>query len=55
MPSGLSARISAALVEAGTAAVEAWEHALAFGQLAPAQTLAVTFDAGGHARVRWTW
>jgi uncharacterized heparinase superfamily protein len=38
----------------GTARVEAWDQALRFGQLQPAQTLAVTLDQGRSA-VRWHW
>jgi len=41
-------------VEGGDAALEHWQHALGFGRLVEAQTLAVAL-ADGHARVRIRW
>jgi uncharacterized heparinase superfamily protein len=41
-------------VEAGQASVEHWQHALGFGRLVDAQTLAVAL-ADGNARVRIRW
>ncbi|MBI5720040.1 MAG: alginate lyase family protein [Burkholderiales bacterium] len=38
----------------GRGALESWQHAQRFGELVPAQTLAVQLDAG-VAEVRWHW
>ena len=46
--------VASAEVVLGTASVERWEHALRFGELGPAITLAVTLDEA-RAAVRWHW
>jgi uncharacterized heparinase superfamily protein len=42
-------------VEAGSASIEPWQHALAFGELTAATTLVVELDREGRSAVHWTW
>lgn len=42
-------------LDGGRAAAEPWQHAYAFGDLRPAQTLRVEFDPQGSCRTRWEW
>jgi uncharacterized heparinase superfamily protein len=46
--------LARAEVLAGTARIAAWQHALGFGELAPAQTLELELQ-GGRAALRWHW
>lgn len=43
-----------ARVDGGTAKVERWQHAVAFGQLVPAETLAVHLNAD-RCTLQWHW
>lgn len=49
-----AAELARVHVARGSAGVEPWQHARRFGELVPAQTLAVRLDAGA-AHVRWAW
>jgi hypothetical protein len=48
--------LATAQVEEGQVGVETWQHAVAFGELHEACTLAVALDpATGRSRVVWRW
>lgn len=48
------APLATAHVRRGRGALESWQHARRFGELAPATTLAVQLEAGA-AEVHWSW
>jgi len=47
--------LARARVQAGHTRQEHWEHAVGFGHLVPACTLAVDADGDGRVCVQWTW